>query len=78
MKNEKKGPLTPIRNCGGHGMLNHSHQTHQELYSGPRDLREHLERRAQHAIRGEISACIELEMRSHLHQGQEVAKKLKM
>ena len=33
----------------------HSHQTHREFYSGERDLREHLERRAQQAILGENS-----------------------
>ena len=33
----------------------HSHQTHREFYSDERDLREHFERRAQHAIHGENS-----------------------
>ena len=34
---------------------NHSLQTHRKFYSGGRDLREHLERRAQQAIPGENS-----------------------
>ena len=34
----------------------HSHQTHRDFYSDERDLREHLERRAQQAIHGENSA----------------------
>ena len=33
----------------------HSHQTHREFNSDERDLREHLERRAQQAIHGENS-----------------------
>ena len=34
----------------------HSLQTHREFYSDERDLREDLERRAQQAVLGEISA----------------------
>ena len=33
----------------------HFHQTQREIYSGERDLREHLERRTQQAIDGENS-----------------------
>ena len=33
----------------------HSLQTHREFYSDERDLREHLERRAQQAVLGENS-----------------------
>ena len=33
----------------------HSHQTQREFYAGERDLREHLERRAQQAVHGEYS-----------------------
>ena len=33
----------------------HSLQTHREFCSNERDLREHLERRAQHAVHGEKS-----------------------
>ena len=38
-----------------HSMRSHSHQTQREFHSSERDLREHLERRAQQAIHGENS-----------------------
>ena len=37
-------------------MRSHSLQTHRKLYSDERDLREHLERRAQQTVLGENSA----------------------
>ena len=45
-REEREGSVISIRR--------HSRQTQREFYSGERDLREHLERRAQQAILGEI------------------------
>ena len=45
-------PKKSLRNC----IRSHSLQTHRELYSDERDLREDLERRAQQAVLGENSA----------------------
>ena len=43
----------------------HSLRTHGEFYSDERDLREHLERRAQQAVLGENSARRKLYLTEH-------------
>ena len=45
--------------------MSHSHQTQHEFYSDERDLPEHLERRARHAILGENSAQRKLYSTEH-------------
>ena len=60
MRRDRDGSVISIgesmsRRSRRNSTRSHSHQTHREFYSDERDLREHLERRAQQAIHGENS-----------------------
>ena len=59
-REEREGSVIRVaesmpRKSRRNSITSHSLQTHRELYSDERDLREHLERRAQQAILGENS-----------------------
>ena len=79
-REEREGSVISVaesmsRNSRRNGTGSHSLQTHREFYSDERDLREHLERRAQQAILGENSVQRKLHLNEYNMEIQKLERR---